>query len=71
MRFAQSVLNSAEVSHDHPRHRVIWVVLESFEEQLFGSRAILFKRAAPSVSYIANQDQSDANPRIDRPRVDL
>src|SRR5258708_6296132 len=46
-------------------------MLESFEEQLFGSRLILFKRVAPSVGYVGDQNRCDANPRIDRSWVDF
>src|SRR6516164_1185670 len=69
--FDQAVLDFAKVAHRGARRRTVCIVVDSFEEQLFGACLILLKRAAPSVDHIANQDSCDADPRIDRPGVHL
>jgi hypothetical protein len=47
------------------RHRAVLTALKSFEEQQLCSGLILFMNAASSVSYIGNQNRSNADPCID------
>jgi hypothetical protein len=65
LRFDQSVLNSTDHPHRKVRHRAVLTALKSFEEQQLCSGLILFRNAAPSVSYIGNQNRSNADPCID------
>ena len=53
------------------RQRIIWINLEYFKKQSFGTRQVLLTRAAPPIAYFATQDGSEAKLRIDRSRVDL
>src|SRR4029077_10686428 len=71
LRLAQSGLQPPEYPHRNVRHRAVRILLESFEEQMFGPCFILLRRAAPSGGDIAEQSCCDADPRIDGSRVDL
>jgi hypothetical protein len=53
------------------RHGAIRIAFESFEKQMLGSRLILLDRATPSVADVGGQDQGDADPRINRSRVNF
>src|ERR1700730_14305256 len=55
LRLAQSGLQSPEYPHRNMRHRAVRILLESFEEQLFGPCFILLRRAAPPGGDIAEQ----------------
>src|SRR5438270_5412320 len=74
-RFGQAVLYPAECPHRDERPRVVRIVLLGFEQQLFGARAVFsqgFRRSLPKITYqISDQCLCDADPRIDRARVDL
>src|SRR3954447_22296606 len=67
----QPILNSTQLPQRSVPYRVVPIAFEGFEEQLFGACQVLFTRLAQPSGEIFKQDHRDADPGIDRLRVDL